>query len=192
MDAITMLKEDHKKVKGLFRDFERASGTERKRKLVEQMIEELSVHAALEEQIFYPAARETLKSDDEIVLEALEEHHVVKWTLKELDEMAPDAERFDAKVKVMMESVKHHISEEEGELFPVMRDKLGRKRLQEIGEAMAKAKPMAPTKPHPRMPDEPPANVIGGMVMGAKDKVVDITEQTIDKAKESAGKMMGR
>jgi hemerythrin superfamily protein len=173
MDAISMLKEDHKKVKSLFRDFERASGDGRRQKLAQAIIKELSVHAALEEQIFYPAARETLDSDD-IVLESLEEHHVVKWTLSELAKMTPADERFDAKVSVLMENVRNHIKEEEEQLFPEMRERLGRKRLQEIGEAIATAKPMAPTRPHPRVPDSPPANIPAGLAGGAADKILDL------------------
>jgi len=104
-----------------------------KRDLVDQIIAELSVHASIEELVFYPAVRREVEGADDDVLEALEEHHVAKWLLSELDGMDPKHERFDAKVKVLIESVKHHIEEEESALFPEVRQALGRTQLQELG-----------------------------------------------------------
>src|ERR1043165_3639905 len=132
MDAITLLKQDHKTVKSLFQQFDKAGGTayERKREIVDKIVEELSVHAAIEEQIFYPTARAAVEETEDEVLESLEEHHVVKWLLSELDGMDPKAERFDAKVTVLKELVLHHATEEEQELFPQVRAAMGRKALQ--------------------------------------------------------------
>ena len=175
-DAIVLLKDDHKKVKQLFQRFEGLgpNASKAKRDIVDKIIEELAVHSAIEEQIFYPAAREVLE-DDSMVLEDLEEHHIVKWTLSELTGMQPEDERFDPKVKVLTEMVRHHIKEEEDDLFPALREQLGRKRLQEIGDAMKDAKKFVPTKPHPRAPDTPPMNVIAGVTAAAADKVIDLT-----------------
>ncbi|HVE46720.1 MAG TPA: hemerythrin domain-containing protein [Acidimicrobiales bacterium] len=168
MDAITLLRNDHKTVKGLFTKFEKAGANAKKtkRELVDKMIEELAVHSAIEEQVFYPAVRESVPDAEETVLEGLEEHHIVKWTLSELDGMDPEAERFDAKVTVLIESVRHHIEEEEAEMFPQVRAALGRKRLAELGEQMEKAKKIAPTRPHPRAPDTPPGNIVAGAGAG--------------------------
>lgn len=181
-DAITILKQDHKEVEQLFRKFENAGerAFKTKRSLMDRIVRELSVHAAIEELIFYPMARETLEDDDP-VLEALEEHHVMKWTLSELERMAPDHERFDAKATVLFEMVRHHVDEEESELFPALRDKLGRNRLAEIGEQLIQARKGAPTRPHPRMPDQPPGNVIGGVAMAAGDRIIDLTEEIKEK-----------
>jgi hemerythrin-like domain-containing protein len=181
-DAIVLLKEDHKKVQHLFKRFEDLgpNASKAKKDVIEKVIEELSIHSGIEEQIFYPAARESL-DDDSKVLEDLEEHHIMKWTLSELSKMQPEDERFDAKVKVLIEMVRHHIKEEEGELFPAMRDSLGRKRLQEIGEAMKEAKRFVPTRPHPMVPDAPPANVIVGATAGVADKVIDLTKGVVRK-----------
>jgi hemerythrin superfamily protein len=120
MDAITLLKNDHRKVEDLFKKFERAGDTAYKAKqnLVESMIRELSVHAAVEEMTFYPFVKGVNEKLTENVLESLEEHHVVKWVLSELDGMSPESERYDAKVTVLIESVRHHVKEEEGEMFP--------------------------------------------------------------------------
>src|SRR5918994_1920561 len=149
MDAITMLKDDHEAVEQLFRRFERKGhrALVEKREIVDRIIGELSVHAAIEEQLFYPVVRATVPDTDDIALNSLEEHHVVKWVLSELDGMGPDEERFDAKVAVLINNVRHHIEEEEGEFFPMVRDELGRSALSGLGEAMAVARKI-PTPAH--------------------------------------------
>jgi hemerythrin superfamily protein len=183
MDAIALLQSDHQEVEQLFRQFEKL--TERahksKEKIVDKVIRELAIHSAVEEMLFYPAVRtaalkasvRTLKEAAETVLESLEEHHVVKWTLSELDGMDPDSERFDAKVAVLIENVEHHAEEEETALFPKVREAFGRKLLTELGERMAKLRESAPTHPHPRAPDSPPANVVTGAAAGLVDKARD-------------------
>jgi hemerythrin-like domain-containing protein len=175
MDAITLLRQDHKTVEQLFKRFEKAgdSAHVEKRQIVDRIIEELSRHAAIEERLFYPAARAAVEDADEIVLESLEEHHIVKWLLSELSHMDPIDERFDAKVTVLIENVRHHIEEEETEFFPKVRRGLGRPALADLGTALAEAKKSAPTHPHPRSPDVPPANVVVGMIAGVIDRVSD-------------------
>lgn len=175
MDAITMLKDDHKTVEQLFKRFEKAGDRAyvEKRDLVDRIIEELSIHAAVEEQLFYPVARATVADTDDIALESIEEHHVVKWLLSELDSMDPRAERFDAKVTVLIENVRHHVTEEEQEFFPKVREELGRNALADLGDAMIEAKKVAPTSPHPRPPDTPPANLLVGTVAGVADRIGD-------------------
>jgi hemerythrin-like domain-containing protein len=173
MDAITMLKDDHRTVEKLFKRFEEAGDRAyvEKRKLVDGMIEELSIHAAVEEQLFYPVTRATVPAVEDEALESLEEHHIVKWTLSELEDMDPTDERFDAKVTVLIENVRHHVEEEESDYFPVVRDKLGRKALTELGDAMVSARELAPTRPHPRSPDTPPGNLVVGVGAAVVDKV---------------------
>ena len=175
MDAISLLKHDHKTVEQLFKRFEKAGDRAHveKRQVVDRIIEELSVHAAVEEQLFYPVARATVPDTEDIALESIEEHHIVKWVLSELETMSPDDERFDAKVTVLIENVRHHVEEEEDEFFPKVRDELGRNALSDLGDAMAAAKKVAPTRPHPRSPDAPPGNVVIGTVAGVADRVGD-------------------
>jgi hemerythrin superfamily protein len=175
-DAVAVLKADHRTVEQLFKAFEKAGdgALKTKRKLVDQMITELSIHAAIEEEVFYPAARQEVPDSLSDVLEAMEEHHVVKWELSELDGMDPADERFEPKVTVMMENVRHHVREEEGELFPLVRANLGRKRLVEIGGLLQAAKRGAPTHPHPRSPDHPPANLLPNALAGAVDRARDL------------------
>jgi len=183
MDAVTLLRNDHKTVEGLFKKFEKAGPNAHKTKqdLVEKIIEELSIHAAIEEQVLYPAAREADPDEDALVLESLEEHHIVKWVLSELDGMSPEDERFTAKVTVLIENVRHHVEEEEGELFPALRKAMKRKDLEELAQAMEKAKKAAPTHPHPRAPDTPPGNLVAGVAAGAVDRAQDTGKKTVRK-----------
>jgi hemerythrin superfamily protein len=175
MDAITLLRNDHQTVQQLFKRFEKAGDAAyvEKRQIVDQIIEALSVHAAIEEQLFYPVARATVPATEDIALESLEEHHIVKWVLSELVDLDPRNERFDAKVTVLIENVRHHVEEEQNEFFPKVRNGLGRKELADLGEAMEKAKATAPTRPHPRAADTPPGNTIMGTIAGVVDRVGD-------------------
>jgi hemerythrin-like domain-containing protein len=195
MDATALLQRDHEAVEQLFRQFEKL--TERahksKEKIVLKIIRELAVHSAVEEMLFYPAVRTAgLKAGTRAgeqasgtVLESLEEHHIVKWTLSELEKMKPEDERYDAKVKVLMESVRHHVKEEQDELFPKARRLLGQKVLQELGARMEKAKKLAPTRPHPRAPDQPPGNLVAGTMAAMMDRAKDLL-------RDGAGKMLAR
>jgi hemerythrin superfamily protein len=116
--AITdLLREDHKKVKGLFEEFEQADDAKAKQRIVETALAELEVHAKLEEELIYPAIRAEI-GDEDLMDEALEEHHVVHGLLGELKKMKPSDERYDAKFTVLAENVRHHIKEEESDMFP--------------------------------------------------------------------------
>jgi hemerythrin superfamily protein len=187
VDAITSLREDHRRVEKLFKQYEKLAkgeGTKAKRQVVDEIIRELSVHAAIEEQVFYPEVRRRVEDAVDTVLEGLEEHHIVKWTLDELQGMSGDEERFDAKVTVLIESVRHHVEEEEGELFPSVREVIKRKELQELGETLEAARKTAPTRPHPKAPDEPPANLVSNPGAALVDRAKDT-------AKAKAG-LLGR
>ena len=197
VDAITLLKNDHDTVEQLFKRFEQAGDRAhvQKRQVVDRIIEELSVHAAIEEQVFYPVARAADPDNEEIALESLEEHHVVKWLLSELVDMDPAHERFDAKVTVLIENVRHHVEEEESDFFPKVRKQLGRNELAELGDTLADAKKSAPTKPHPRMPDEGPANVVAGAIAGVADRVGDnlsgIAQGTVNAVQDLIARLTG-
>lgn len=170
-----MLRQHHQTIERLFKRFENAGDRAyvSKREIVDRIIEELAMHAAVEEQVFYPAVRSSVPDTEDMTLESLEEHHVVKWLLAELDGMDPRHERFDAKVTVLMENVRHHVEEEEHDLFPKVRDAMGRNALADLGTAMTAAKKTAPTHPHPRSPDTPPGNGIVGAVSGVVDRIND-------------------
>src|SRR3954454_11010292 len=175
MDALTLLRDDHRSVARLFKQFEGAGDNAHaeKRRIVDRIIEELSMHASIEEQVFYPVTRAAVTGIEDIVLESLEEHHIVKWTLSELEGLDPTEERFVAKVTVLIESVRHHVKEEETEFFPKVRKAMSRAALKDLGEALASAKKSAPTHPHPRSPDTPPANAVANVIAGVVDRVGD-------------------
>lgn len=138
MDAVKLLKDDHEKVKGLFRQFEKARSQDKKKQLADEIMMELEVHARIEEEIFYPAVREKV-GEDEMVAEAVEEHHVVHVLMGEIKELEPSDERFEAKMTVLIENVEHHIEEEESEMLPDAKKKLG-KDVEALGDQMEQRK----------------------------------------------------
>lgn len=148
-DAIVILKQDHKTIKKLFRDFQDAGdGAEvTKGRIVTRIIEELTVHTYLENEVMYPEVRKLLPDLEDDVLESYEEHHVADVLCIELFAMKAGDERFDAKTTVLIEVVTHHIDEEEQEWFPKVRDGLGRKQLQELGARMNDMREKAPRSP---------------------------------------------
>jgi hemerythrin superfamily protein len=141
MDAIEMLKADHEKVKGLFRQYEAAGDRAyQKKSIAEEVFTEITVHSSLEEELFYPAVKaETDKQGQELVAEAVEEHHVVAMLIEELKALDPKDERYDAKFSVLMDNVEHHIEEEEDELFPEAEDVLG-DAIEDLGAQMKERK----------------------------------------------------
>ena len=146
-NAIVSLKADHQKVKKLFQDFERTSDRTTKIKIVTEAVEELGLHATLEEEIFYPAVREEIDDEDGVMNEADEEHHVAKVLLAELEEMDGSESHYDAKFTVLAENVRHHIKEEEEDMFPKAQkteidfDALGKKMLVRKEELLREGMP---------------------------------------------------
>ena len=124
-DVLELLAEDHRKVSELFEEYEASrddAGEEDKVYRVATICLELIVHSAVEEEIFYPAARDALGADAEILNQAEVEHASLKYLIGELGDMQPSDPLYDAHVKVLFEYVKHHVEEEEGEIFPALRD----------------------------------------------------------------------
>ncbi|MCM1947995.1 hemerythrin domain-containing protein [Streptomyces sp. G2] len=149
MDAIVLLREDHKTVERLFKRFEKTGDedTAERRRIADEVIEELTVHAWIEEEFFYPAAREAAPDTKDHILESIEEHHAVVWMLSEIKDMDADDERFKAKMSVLMEQVRHHVEEEEQDWFPEVRKAMGRNRLTELGGELETARKRAPREP---------------------------------------------
>ena len=147
-DAIVMLREDHKEVRALFREFQRKDVTQaRKGKIVEKVIELLTVHTYIENEVMYPEVRRLLPDLEDDVLESYEEHHVADVLVMELSTMGPKDERFEAKTTVLIENVRHHMDEEESDWFPKVRAGLSRTALQELGAELLAAKKRAPKSP---------------------------------------------
>jgi hypothetical protein len=136
MKATDLLKKQHKEVKALFKKVENTENARERRRLMDEISTALEGHATIEEEIFYPAVRglETQKAE-EMVMEAFEEHHVVKLVLAELPQVDPEDERFEAKMTVLSELVQHHADEEEEEMFKLAQ-KLGKEELEELAERM--------------------------------------------------------
>ena len=148
-DAIVLLKKDHQEVRTLFTRFEKLGENAHKTKqdVVDKIIELLTVHTYIENEVMYPRVRELLPDLEDDVLESYEEHHVADFLVVELAGMKPTDERFTAKTTVLIENVRHHMEEEEQDWFPKVREGLGRKTLQELGAEMLRAKEKAPRRP---------------------------------------------
>lgn len=120
MDAVTLLKADHRKVEDLFEQFEKARETERKKTLVDEICTELCVHTMIEEEIFYPAARQA-GVDEALLDEAVVEHGSAKELIAQIGASRDFDTMYDARVKVLGETIRHHVKDEERELFPACR-----------------------------------------------------------------------
>jgi iron-sulfur cluster repair protein YtfE (RIC family) len=156
-DAIALLKDDHRAVEELFKKFEKVGerALKTRQALVDKMLQELVTHTYIEEQVFYPFIRTLSKKLNDDTLEALEEHHAAKATLAELQLMDSSQERFTPKVTVLIESVRHHVKEEERELFPEVRRASSRRDLVDLVPALQAAKSSAPSRALPNAPDTP-------------------------------------
>ncbi|MEU6369296.1 hemerythrin domain-containing protein [Streptomyces sp. NPDC046931] len=173
MDAIELLKHDHRMVEQLFRDYHTAASGRQRRAVVETLVREVSRHAAVEELMVYPLAKRTLPGGVQEVEEHLAEHMAVKKTLLALDKLSVDDPREGELVQRLREEIEDHVQEEEGELMPRLRDAVSQKDLDRLGELLAQAKQTAPTRPHPHAPDEPPALSLAGPVAAAYDRLRD-------------------
>ncbi|HEY8491318.1 MAG TPA: hemerythrin domain-containing protein [Dehalococcoidia bacterium] len=126
MNALDVLKQDHDKVKDLFRQYEQTEDPQQRGRIARQVFQELEIHTKIEEEIFYPALREQGDTHDkEMVAESFEEHHLVDTVIGDLRGLNPGDLDFNAKFHVLMENVQHHIQEEEQDLFPDARQRLG-------------------------------------------------------------------
>jgi iron-sulfur cluster repair protein YtfE (RIC family) len=134
MNAIELLKSDHDKVDLLFQKVKATEESEHKA-LFEKIKEELEIHTHIEETIFYPKMKEEPELED-IVLEGIEEHHQAKIFLRELSALTDDSEKFEPKLKVLMENIAHHVQEEEGEMFPKIEELFDEETLRELGAEM--------------------------------------------------------
>jgi len=138
MNAIQLLKDDHNKVSLLFQKVKATEGEDHKA-IFEKIHEELEIHTHIEETIFYPKMKEETELED-LVLEGIEEHHQAKIFLRELASLADDSEKFEPKLKVLMEDITHHVQEEEGRMFPKILEIFDEATLEELGAEMKEEK----------------------------------------------------
>jgi hemerythrin superfamily protein len=148
MNAIELLKQQHREVEKLFKGIEKA-GPDEKEKLFDELADALAVHAAIEEQHFYPATKDA--RTEELLQEAVEEHLSVKRIIADLLEMEPDDAQFDAKITVLQEQVDHHVEEEEGELFPKVQKLHSKDELEDLGVLMEQTAEELKEQGAPRM-----------------------------------------
>lgn len=154
MNAVKMLKQQHREVEKLFKEFEKAKAAGPKRKAFDQIADALAVHAAIEERHFYPGVKQ--KQTEEILFESVEEHLEIKRTIANLMALETIDETFEAKVKVLQEDVEHHVEEEEQELFPMVEKLLDAETLEALGAEMEETQDELVSEGNPRdaVPDE--------------------------------------
>ena len=139
MNALEILKHDHQKVKELFQEATHASDTSKRKDLFDKIDTELEIHAHIEETVFYPAVEDHEELKD-MVAEALEEHEEAKTLLEELEEIGVDSHEFGSKLQQLIEAVEHHVEEEEGEMFPKIREVFEEDELEQLGQDLESAK----------------------------------------------------
>lgn len=138
MNAIEMLKKQHREVEELFETLEGAGegAMKTKERVFQQLADALAVHAEIEEKIFYPESKDAAEDTEELLREAVEEHLSVKRVIADLMQTGPEDEQFDARCKVLKEQIEHHVKEEEEELFPKVKKACSKEQLEDMGERM--------------------------------------------------------
>lgn len=174
-DALALIKSDHATVKDLFRRYKGLGDRALKSKTqtMQRIVTELSVHASVEEQVFYPDVKRRVPGSKRLVDHGLDEHQELKETLALLQRMSPDTPEFDAVMRKVISDVTDHVKEEESELFPKVRKAMSKQELTDMAALMRTAKRAAPTRPHPLAPSTPPGNVIVGAASALIDKARD-------------------
>lgn len=183
MDALDLLRTQHRDVEDAFQEFESLGpeDAERRTEIARTVITDLSVHAGIEEVAFYPTVREALPELDDAIEEDLEEHREAKELLSEVQGMDPTDPAFESTFRQITADVRHHVEEEENDLFPRVREAFTEEELDDLGEAMEQLTSQVPTNPHPHAPQEPPANVLAGPVAGILDRIRDAIRERVGK-----------
>ena len=173
-DLIEVLVHDHREVEEMFAELESGTGDPDRRRLVaDAVIAELVRHSVAEEEYLYPATRQALPDGDQVADHEIAEHAEAERTMKTLEALQPDDPEFDRVLAGLMADIRHHIREEEGDLFPRLRTTCTAEELRELGRKVELAKKVAPTRPHPNAPDTPPWNKILAPGAGLVDRVRD-------------------
>lgn len=180
-DAVELLSADHRTVEQLFHQFELASKTsavENQRDLAQRIVRDLSVHAAAEEQVLYPAIRRALDDGERLADDSTAEHAEIKQLLADLDGVQPDDDRFFPGFRRVMDLVRAHVADEEESLLPRLREAVGQDELYELADALVGAKRLAPTRPHPHPSSRPPGNIVVGAAGSLADRTRDVVRDT--------------
>ena len=176
-DVIEVLTQDHREVEEMFAKLESmgpaTTDAQRKRRkdLVDQVTIELVRHSVAEEAEVYPAVQDKLTKKE--AERARKEHAEAEQTMKRLEGLEPEDEGFDAELATLMREIREHVAEEEGEMFPRMREVFTQDELDKLGSRVKGVKALAPTRPHPSAPDTPPGDLLMGPVVGLFDRLRD-------------------
>lgn len=181
VDAIELLTQQHAEVDRAFEEFTSTPDPQRRKEIARQVITDLSVHAGIEEVAFYPAVKDALPRLADEIDHDLEEHAQAKELLAKLQGMDPAEDDFDATFQQLIADIRHHVEEEEGDLFPEVRKALTEQELRDLGQAMDDLQSKVPTHPHPHTPNEPPANAALGPVVGVLDRLRDGIRERVGK-----------
>ncbi|MGK5441903.1 hemerythrin domain-containing protein [Micromonospora sp. URMC 105] len=173
-DVVDVLISDHREVESIFVELETRQGTpEHRRQLADVVIAELVRHSVAEEAYVYPTARKMLPDGDRVADHEISEHADAERTMKELESVDPSDPRFDQLLAHLTSTIRHHIEDEEADLFPRLRAAVAREELVELAGKVQAAKKSAPTRPHPAAPDRPPANKLLAPGAGLVDRMRD-------------------
>jgi hemerythrin-like domain-containing protein len=173
-DMVSVLVKDHQEIKSYFQQLEAASDADSRRDIADRLTAEVVRHSVAEEMFLYPAARDVLANGDQLVQEELEEHAEAEQLLKDWEGVDGDDPKFMALYEQIKNGLLHHIDEEEEpKLFPEMQQALSLEQQRELGEKITMAKKLAPTRPHPSAPDEPPMDIVVGVPTGIIDRIRD-------------------
>ena len=177
-DVIQILAEDHREVEAMFVELETLmqtrSGTddELRKDLVDQITIELVRHAVAEEVAVYPRVKE--KVSEQEAERAKREHAEAEQTMKRLESLDPEDAAFEREIRTLMTEIRQHVTEEEGQMFPRMREVMAPVELTELGKRVEAIKAMAPTRPHPSVPNDPGKRLAVGPVAGLFDRLRDM------------------
>ncbi|TNH30048.1 hemerythrin domain-containing protein [Micromonospora orduensis] len=173
-DVVDILVADHREVESLFVELESRQGTpDYRRQIADVVIAELVRHAVAEEAYVYPTARKVLPDGDQIAEHEIAEHSDAERTMKDLESVDPSDSRFDELLAHLTGTIRHHVRDEENDLFPRLRAAAAREELVELAAKVTAFKKVAPTRPHPGAPDHPPANKLLAPGTGMIDRMRD-------------------
>lgn len=173
-NLVDVITSDHRDVEALFGELESGSGSpEHRRDLADHVIAELVRHSVAEEMYMYPAVREHVPGGEKIADHELSEHAEAEEIMKELEGLDATDSRFDKCLGELMQTIRHHVSEEESDLLPKLAAACGAEKLDDLGSKVVNAKKVAPTRPHPSAPNTPPANFVIGAGVGLVDRLRD-------------------
>jgi hemerythrin superfamily protein len=183
LDAVQVLTRDHRDVEELFQRFESTTDPDDKTRIAHEVIHDLAVHGEIEELLFYPRLRTLLDDGNTLAEEAIHEHVEIKQTLNDLDKMTAADDGFDDKMRALMAEVRHHVEEEERDIFPKIREALPADELATLGHSLDAVRKVVPTRPHPHAPTGPIGKLVTSPPVALIDRVRDAIRAWRDDAK---------